>query len=333
MNIRGNRGYDAEPEYGAKFMWTEVSFFRCRKRSAFLFLLALCCLCPLLSSSRAQIVSPVPISYGYNGVFLAGGDGLVKPITAPAAVMEVGAPWSLYCWVWLQEPISGPTLVAGMGDPLEEYARYFALKGNQLVFRSGAANSLVTTGTLAPKEWHLLAATFDGSVTHIYLDANEVASGKLMFGEVSPVLEMAPPVSPWNDSSHFAGKIASFTWMPQSLDAGQIREIHSHPPDFFLIDFELRSPHWPVQTRASLGMRAPQDPATLPRSKAPFSKPVAKPLPPMQATLVQTSDNQWTIAGNWRLTEAAKVKADGAEIASNRFNASGWLPATVPGTV
>ena len=196
MGIRGNRGYDAEPEQGAKFMWTESSVFRCRKGSAYLLLLALCCLYSSLSSSEAQVVSSAPISYGYNGVFLAGGDGLVKAITAPPASLEVGAPWSLYCWVWLQEPISGPTLVAGMGDPLEEYARYFALKGDQLVFRSGAANNLVTTGTVAPKEWHLLAATFDGFVTHIYLDDTEVASGKLMFGEVSAILEMAPPVSP-----------------------------------------------------------------------------------------------------------------------------------------
>ncbi|MGC1871455.1 MAG: LamG-like jellyroll fold domain-containing protein [Acidobacteriaceae bacterium] len=317
---------------GCEVMWAGLSLLQRRRSITFLLLLVVFCLGSYPSSSHAQIVSPIPISYGYNGVFLAGGDGLVKPITAPAAA-DVSAPWSLYCWVWLQEPISGPTLVAGMGDPLEEYARYFALKGGRLVFRSGAANSLETSSTVAPMAWHLLAATFDGTVTHIYLDGNEVASGKLMFGQVSPVLEMAPPISPWNDGSHFAGKIASFTWMPQLLDSGQIQTIHSHPPDFALINFELGSPHWPVQTRSSVGMSTPQDPATLPRSNAPFSKPVAKPLPPAHATLMQTSDDQWTIAGNWSLTEAAKVKADGAEIASDRFNAVGWLPATVPGTV
>jgi hypothetical protein len=310
-----------------------VSFIRFCEWSIFIPLIALCCSRNFLISAHAQSVSPIPISYGYNGVFLAGGDGLVKPISAPPAVMAVGTPWSMYCWVWLQEPMAGPTLIAGMGDPLEEYARYFVLKDNRIGFRSGAGNSLTTTDTLAPKTWHMLAATFDGSVTHFYSDGKEVASGKLAFGGVGAMLEMAPPVFPWKDGTHFAGRVASFMWMPQALNAIQIRDLNSHPADFSLIDFEQGSPHWTVQTRASLGMSAPQDPATLPRSNAPFSKPVAQPLPLMQDSLEQTAGRQWTIAGDWRLTEAAKVKADGAEITQGGFNTSSWLPAVVPGTV
>ena len=301
-------------------------------------ILLLCFSWNFLHSVQAQsaplpISSSLPVSYGYNGVFLAGGDGLVKPIVEDPATRAVDAPWTIYCWVWPQEPVSGPTLVAGMGDPLEEYAGYFVLKNNQLIFRAGAANSLVATGTLTQKTWHLLAATFDGSVTRFYSDGKEVASGKLAFGEVSRKLEMAPPVSPWKDGTHFAGKIASFTWMRQTLDASQIADLNNHPVDFSLIDFEPGSPQWAIQTRSSLGMNEPQDPATLPKSKAPFSNLVVQPLPSARASLQQTADHQWTIAGGWRLTEAAKVKADGAEIAHSGFNAASWLPAAVPGTV
>lgn len=310
-----------------------VSFMRLCEWSIFIPLIALYCSWNFLPSALAQSVSPIPISYGYNGVFLAGGDGLVKPIAEPPAAMAVGAPWSMYCWVLLQEPSAGPTLIAGMGDPLEEYARYFVLKNNQIGFRSGADNSLMTTDTLTPKTWHMLAVTFDGSVTRFYSDGKEVGSGKLAFGQVGATLEMAPPVFPWKDGAHFAGKIASFIWTPQTLDASQIRDLNSHPVNFSLIDFEQGSPHWAVQTRGSVGMSAPQDPATMPRSNAPFSKPVAQPLPPKRDSLQQTADRQWTIAGGWKLTETAKVKADGAEIAQSGFNASNWLPATVPGTV
>lgn len=69
---------------------------------------------------------------------------------------------------------------------------------------------------------------------------------------------------------------------------------------------------WPVQVRQSLGQVAPQDPATLPRSRAPLSKPVAKPAPGGPA-LTQRSPGLWTVAG-WRLAEAPDVKADGATV-------------------
>ncbi|MEG8024528.1 hypothetical protein QP162_08820 [Sphingomonas aurantiaca] len=88
---------------------------------------------------------------------------------------------------------------------------------------------------------------------------------------------------------------------------------------------------WPVQVRQSLGQVAPQDPATLPRSRAPLSKPVAKPAPGGPA-LTQRSPGLWTVAG-WRLAEAPDVKADGATVSRAGYDAKSWYVATVPGTV
>ena len=87
---------------------------------------------------------------------------------------------------------------------------------------------------------------------------------------------------------------------------------------------------WPVQVRQSLGQVAPQDPATLPRSRAPLSKPVAKPAPGGPA-LTQRSPGLWTVAG-WRLAEAPDVKADGATVSRAGYDAKSWYVATVPGT-
>ncbi|MGA9593618.1 MAG: sugar-binding domain-containing protein, partial [Candidatus Acidiferrales bacterium] len=71
----------------------------------------------------------------------------------------------------------------------------------------------------------------------------------------------------------------------------------------------------------------------MPVSRAPFSAPVALPLPPAQPALQPSGANTWTIAGNWRLSAAPAVKADGSAITQSEFDASSWLPAVVPGTV
>ncbi|HWF91325.1 MAG TPA: glycoside hydrolase family 2 TIM barrel-domain containing protein, partial [Terriglobales bacterium] len=104
-------------------------------------------------------------------------------------------------------------------------------------------------------------------------------------------------------------------------------------PDFSTVEFEDGSKPWPVQTRGQAGYRAPQDPSTMPRSKAPFSRPVAQPLPPSHEALLPNGENDWTIVGDWKLAEAPKVSAEGPQISTNGFNTKDWFAATVPGTV
>ncbi len=104
-------------------------------------------------------------------------------------------------------------------------------------------------------------------------------------------------------------------------------------PDFSLVSFEEGSKPWPVQTRGQAGYRAPQDPATLPRSAAPFSLPVAGPEPAAKTTLRKDGDGAWTLSGGWRLTPAPKVTATAEEISKPGFRTEGWWAATVPGTV
>lgn len=298
------------------------------KQCLFLFLIFACAV-----SLQAQSQT-IPISYGYNGVFLADGGGLEKPLPAEQQKISASTPWSMDCWVWLQEADADPTLIAGMGNPTDEYSRYFLLQDRKLAFQFGAESRLDSGASLSPKTWHLIAAVFDGAKLHLYSDGKEVASGELPFGQVSPVLEMAPATLIAPDGKHFGGKIASFTWQPQILGADRIAEMYKNPVDFSLINFELGSKTWPVQTTSSMGDTPfPQDPSTLPRSKAPFSQPVAQPVVPSKHSLVQTSDHQWTLAAGWKLTEVNKVSAGGAAISQAGFNTNSWMAATVPGTV
>ncbi|MGH9530591.1 MAG: hypothetical protein ACRD2S_11820, partial [Terriglobales bacterium] len=71
------------------------------------------------AQAKPQSLRPnEPSVYGpFNGVFLAGGDGLEKPLAKDDDVLRADSPWSLYGWVKPAESLEAPTLVAGFGYP------------------------------------------------------------------------------------------------------------------------------------------------------------------------------------------------------------------------
>ncbi|MGB6158580.1 MAG: LamG-like jellyroll fold domain-containing protein, partial [Acidobacteriaceae bacterium] len=218
--------------------------------------------------------------------------------------------------------------VAGVGAPDEEYPRYLAIAPGKVMLWVGKHNLLEGTAAIDPGKWHLLAATFDGQQFRLFADGAQVGSGQLVVGTVSPTLQIAPAQAGWQ---HFGGRIAGLKLLREAMTASAIRDLAGSPEDFSLVEYEDGSKSWPVQTRGQAGYRAPQDPATMPHSKAPFSAPVAR---PEAKGLALTSDtpNLWAIHG-WRLSAAPKVAADGVAISGAGFDAKGWYAATVPGTV
>ena len=279
------------------------------------------------------IVTNDPPFYGpFNAIFIPDGDGLRKPLAKTDSVLRAESPWSLYAWVKPSETTHALTLIAGFGDPADEFSRYLALDGDHLSLWMGKDNSLSGPATLAPGKWHFLAVTFNGEEFHLYSDGAQIASGQTDLGSVGPILEMAPPSPPSQTWRHFGGTIASLTLVRSALSSDELKQLFQTPADFANIEFEEGSKPWPVQTRGQAGYRAPQDPATMPRSKAPFSSPVAK-TPPTQEILQANGEGHWTLAAGWHMTPSPKVTADGAAISQVRFNAKDWMYATVPGTV
>ncbi|HTU35577.1 MAG TPA: LamG-like jellyroll fold domain-containing protein [Candidatus Acidoferrum sp.] len=275
-----------------------------------------------------------PPEYGpYNAVFLYGGDGLTKDMVQNDTVLLAQSPWSMYCWVRFREPLGRPTLIAGMGDPDEEYPRYLGADSRHIFYWMGKENEITASVTLAVNEWHFLAVTFDGRQFHVYSDGEPLTHGSLLIGSVNPVLEMAPPASPIANAMHFGGKIAGLTIERRELTSEEIKRLYSKREDFALIEFEDGSKHWPVQTRGQAGYDAPQNPETLPKSKAPFSKPIAQPVPVLRSSWKREDDNAWQIVGGWRLSAAPEANAGDSRVSQIGFDASTWLPAVVPGTV
>ena len=309
-----------------------------------LVLFAFVVLCTLSAISQGQIiVTNDPPKYGpYNALFLRDGSGLQKSLLASDTVTRPDLPWSLYGWVNASDIPQSLTLIAGIGDPADVNPRYLALDNGRLALWMGKENMLTGNAAVEPGAWHFLAVTFDGKEFRLYEDGAQAGQGTLLLGSITPVLELAParmlwPLQPGEkpipDWSHFGGKIAGLTLVRCALSPDDVKQLHSAPHDFSLAFFEEGSKPWPMQTRQQVGYRAPQNPEDMPKSKAPFSRPVARPLAKWNGTLDASGKNEWTLSGGWKLTPAPNTTADAAAIARPDFNGKDWWPATVPGTV
>ena len=294
----------------------------------------------VLLLSTAEITAQVPITndppqFGpYNGVFFPDGDGLRFPIAnTHDTLLLADSSWTIYCWVKTEGATNTSELVAGIGNTSAEYPRYIGVDAGKVLLWMGEDNQLSAPANLEPGKWHLLAATFDGNQFHLYSDGQAVGKGNLLLGSTNPLLQMAPTDLSQPPHKHFGGQIAGFTVLRRALSDADVSQLHRTPPDFSLLSFDEGSKPWPLQTRGQAGYRAPQDPSTLPRSRAPFPPPVVMKRPPVGESLSQSGSGEWTFSDGWTLREAPKVEARGEQLATPQFTAKGWMRATVPGTV
>jgi hypothetical protein len=319
-------------------------------------------------TSSAQIIPEE--AYGpYNAAFIPDGLGLIKPLAPPASLdprfrrpeppdpLTAGAAkWTLTFWFHSSEPLSGTELLAGFGDPVAADARFIGVENNHLGLwlgnTQGAAHLLTGSMPLDQAEWHFAAAASDGRQVTLYADGIQAGAWPLMQGTIDAQIQIAPAPQPAVETqvlparrsslpthaailttTHFGGRIAALKIWREALSADQIKTMFGDRPDFSLPTYEEASPGWGVQTRGQAGMSEPQDPSTLPRSKAPFQKPVAQPLHPADLRTEMVGANPWKLHGGWRLAAAPQVKATGEQISTSGFNDKDWLVATVPGTV
>jgi hypothetical protein len=296
--------------------------------------LALALTSAITAAQTPTVVTDPPQFGPYNGTFLPDGLGLKIPIPdARDPILLADSPCSLFCWIRTSEPISAFEPVAGIGNTTAEYPRYLAIDAGKVVLWMGEDNQLAGKANLAPNQWHLVAASFDGVRFHLYADGQPAASGNLTLGGTNSVLQMAPPTGPGlSPGKHFGG-LASFTLLRRALSEDEVHTLYVTRPDFSVVQFEEGSKPWPFQTRGQAGYRAPQDPAMLPQTRAAYSPAVALHRAPAGPSLSQTSADEWMLSGGWTLREAPKVDTDGEHLSTAAYDATGWMPATVPGTV
>jgi len=279
-----------------------------------------------------------PPAYGpYNAVLLPDGAGLryrmAKPQATPSpvefrrpeaapyedSVLTASSPWTLSAWYNPVEAAGERELIAGIGDVTGEHPRYLCLELGKVGLWMGSHNELSAPQAHAIQDaWHLLTATFDGEQMRLYSDGELVAHGLLVTGATQGVLQVGPvPIDPEN-GRHFGGKIAYFTVHRQALKAAEVKQLFADRPQFALLNYDEGSKPWPLQTRGHAGYRSPQDPQTLPKSKAPFPTPVMQNEKAAKASdvLHTSGSNEWTLVQGWALQEAPKVKSNPAEISA-----------------
>lgn len=285
------------------------------------------------TAQKTATVEILPQIGPYNAVFLRGGLGLRYGVEAVDPILRADTPWTISTWFRPSEAVTEREFLAGLGDTTSEYPRLLTLEPTGVSLWMGEGNELRASASIRPGEWHLLSATYDGREVRLYSDGSLVETGTLTLGPATGVVQIAPPAISPIASEHFGGKIAAFTILRRALSEGEERQLYAARPDFALLMYEEGSKPWPVQSRSWSGYDAPQDPATMPTSRAPFSRPVAIERPPAGPSLVQGKPGEWTMADGWTLRESPKVQATAEAIAEPEFHASDWMRATVPGTV
>jgi hypothetical protein len=334
------------------------NFHSCRRS---LGALAAFALLAVVAEGRAQAQALPAEAYGpYNATFLVDGPGLTKPLAPPStldprtagmldrlglnqqaaqrdALAAGRASWTLAFWFHSSEPLAGTVLLAGIGDPSAEDARFIGVENNRLALWLGRGQG--TTGMaaagreMAKADWHLAVAVSDGATVTLYADGKEVATSRLAQGEVAGRLEMAPGPVAGGSIGHFGGQIFGLRIYREALTPEQVGAMAEETPAFATPTYEEASRRWPVQTSGMAGQTSPQDPSTLPRGKAPIQKPIAKALRAADLHTELVGTNPWKIEGGWKLAAAPDVKGAGEEVSRAGFQTKDWLAATVPGTV
>lgn len=275
----------------------------------------------LLGASASALLAAEPATVGpFNTEIAAGGQAYVTQIGAPGANLPAAQSWTLQGWIEPHLVPAGTATVAGVGAPGA---------GLVLALVDGAPALVTPAGVVKAKDrlptdrWSFVAATADKGIAHLYVDGREVASGPASAAQLSAEARMG--------GDGFGGRVAGFGYSAQALSATEVQKAAAKAPDPALTVFTLSSPTWPVQVRQMQGQVTPQPAWTLPRSNAPFQKPIAKPEPKGPA-LAARAPNLWTVAG-WHMAEGSKLQApDGAAISEPGFTTGTWYAATVPGT-
>ncbi len=270
------------------------------------------------AKESAVLAGPVNVAMPPLGIALR------KDLSQPLAL---SGDWTLKGWVKVADGSGGPRMIAALVD--EKGGELVAIGVTEgRIFAAVAGAPGVSAGKVRAGEWQLLTlASQSGRLVLTVGGAAPVQVGGLPASS-AVALVLAPRKA---GREMFGGAVASLAVWQGSPE--QAARMVWATPDERLMQFENASPTWPLQVKQQMGMTGPQDQATLPVSRAPASAPAlaAKPAP-ASPSLAPVDADRWVI-GAWRLAAAPDVAASPETIAQPGFDASTWLPATVPGTI
>ena len=265
----------------------------------------------------------------YNVTILEGGEGLTRKLQPGTASLEPNGAWSMTGWVNPRRAHGGVSLLLSIGSSQQDGRALMTHEGKLSLWAGN--QELRSDAAVAPNVWTFVAAVYDGKRARLYVNGKEVAAQDLEVAAAAPSIQIAPVIEHVPNTVHFGGQLAELKLHKEALTAKQVQAKAQVKPNFGVIVFYEVGGHWPWQVKQWRGLQEPQDPWTLPKGVAPFSKPMAKTLEPRVA-LIPAGADAWTL-GSWRLAEAPTIEASPKEISGANYSDAAWYPATVPGTV
>jgi hypothetical protein len=295
------------------------------------------CLWALLGAAGACRVVSAGVSNTdnvgpYNVQILAGGIGLTRPLAQQAPILASNAPWSLTGWVRPAPGLSRIAIIGGFGRSAVGGCDCVVLRDGDLQLWLSGGAPLRTRAVLAGGTWSAIAATYDGRQARLYLDGRLIAAERGATERAWPLMQIAPVTT----MGHFGGFLVHWRVHAHVLSAQAVRRLAGERPAFDLIEFFRVGGGWPLQKRSWRGLQHPQDPWTLPQSRArltPWTPHVQiGARVPAHRALRPVGRGTWVVDG-WRLAAASAVAQRGERISRPGFDDRNWYAAVVPGTV
>ena len=255
-----------------------------------------------------------------------GGDSVTFPMTSPDATARAGD-FTLSGWVWPEDASAGDAPLVAVADQGTVRFALNLVKGRPTVI--AGATRIAADATMPVGRWTHFAVRNDADGMVLYVNGRSAGRTRRLEGlAAGGTMTIAPRRS---GEQAFAGRMADLRLDRSAVPVASIASEAGRVPDADLVGFTTNSPTWPVQKKQQIGQETPQSADTLPKSGAPYSAPIAKPIPDLPA-LASGADGRWTVNG-WRLVAAPDVRDAGAVLSKAGYDVSGWRVATVPGTV
>lgn len=293
---------------------------RLRESLAFLLLFAPLAL-PSGGASAQPSMRSAPVAGPLNAVFPPAGTAIRKELASPVTPQSA---WTIKGWVKLDAESDKPRIIAMLVDQTGDSVARLSVRAGR-IFAEAGDRRVESTVQGKPGEWRLVALSSDGANLTLQVDGERPVSARSQPSAAPVALVMAPRAA---GVPAFAGALSNLTMWHGSPAPDSVWV----KPDERLIQFESGSPTWPLQVKQTMGLTTPQDPATLPVSRATAVVQAAIANPEPSAPLVSAGESRWVV-GAWRLAAAPEVTAPPAALARPGYNAESWLPATVPGTI
>lgn len=256
-----------------------------------------------------------------NAVFPSAGEAIRKPLASQPTPQ---ASWTLKGWVRLDTPSSATKTVAALIDEKGKQVVSLGIANGRVIADGGSGTARSSIQARAA-EWVLVTLASNGTGLTLQVNNERPVTASFEASASPGVLVMAPRGSA---AGTFTGAVANLTMWQGAIPA----RIKWAKPDERLLQFDTGSPTWPLQTKQTMGMTGPQDQTTLPvsRSQAVPQAKLAK--NKVTAPLTPAEAGRWVV-GAWRLAAALDVTAPPSAVSKPGFDATEWLPATVPGTI